>query len=264
LAVGTVGDLRALLRRELRLERIGDGLRDLALDREDVLDVAVVALRPQVVVGGGLDQLHVDVHLVAGLLHAALENRGDAELHRDGLEILGLRLVALGRGAGNDLEVADAGQAREDLVLHAAGEVLVGLVLAQVLERQHGDRLGRRRGGRVRGGARGLLLSGQGAFDQQATDGQRQHHDDDGVEPLADVVGVLLRPRVGRVRGLRATDAVGRHLERPGQDQRYGNPIRMISVISRADHSGRFNSGVRVDATWIRTQPAMAYATATR
>ena len=132
-------------RHQLRLERVGHALRDLALDREDVLQFAVVALRPQVAVVVRVDQLQVDVHLLAGLLHAAFEHGRDTELLGDDLQVRRMARVLRGRRARDHLEVADAGKPSQDLVLHAGREVGVVLVLAEVFERQHGDRLGRSR-----------------------------------------------------------------------------------------------------------------------
>ena len=54
--------------------------RDLVLDGEDVLEVAVVALGPEVVVGLGVDQLHRDAHPLPDLAHAALDDVLHAEL----------------------------------------------------------------------------------------------------------------------------------------------------------------------------------------
>ena len=63
-------------------QRGDDRGRDLVLDREDVLEVAVVALGPEVVVGRGVDQLHRDAHPLPDLAHAALDHVLHAELAR--------------------------------------------------------------------------------------------------------------------------------------------------------------------------------------
>src|ERR1019366_4066126 len=86
-------DYLARLRRDRRLERVRDLLRELPLDREDVGQVAVVGLGPDVLVGRGADQLTGHPHLVAGAPYAALEDVGDAELLADLAD-------RLGRGAG--------------------------------------------------------------------------------------------------------------------------------------------------------------------
>jgi hypothetical protein len=59
-----------------RLDVPGQGgddlLGDIVLHREHVVEFAVVTLGPQVMSGGGIDQLRGDAHAVAGLTHAAL------------------------------------------------------------------------------------------------------------------------------------------------------------------------------------------------
>ena len=66
-----------------QLERIHDGARDLVLDREDVLELAVVGLGPEVVAVLHVDELRGDADPVADLAHAALEHRRHAELLAD-------------------------------------------------------------------------------------------------------------------------------------------------------------------------------------
>ncbi len=54
--------------------------RVLVLQREDVVEVAVVALGPDVVAGIGVDELRRDAHPMAGLAHAALDDVARAQL----------------------------------------------------------------------------------------------------------------------------------------------------------------------------------------
>ena len=133
--------LGRLGRREFGLERIGHFLRDFAFDAEDVVECARIGLGPQVVVARGIDQLYVDQHRVAGLLHAAFEDRGDAELQGDRLQVVRMAGVFFRRRTRDDFQVADSGQLGQDHVLHAAGEVFIVLVAAEVLEREHRDGL---------------------------------------------------------------------------------------------------------------------------
>src|SRR6266550_9200511 len=46
-----------LVRRELRLQLLGDGLGDLALDDEDIGQIAIISLRPNIRVTARVDQL---------------------------------------------------------------------------------------------------------------------------------------------------------------------------------------------------------------
>ena len=146
IARGHAGDPRGLRGQQLRLQRVGDAGRDVALHREHVLQVAVVVLGPEVAVGTRVDQLQVDAHLAGGLLHAAFEHRRDAELLGHDLQVRWVAGVLLGRRARDDFQVVDSGEPCEDLVLHAGGEIGICLVIAEVLEGQHGDRFQRGRG----------------------------------------------------------------------------------------------------------------------
>ena len=77
---------RAHLRRRAEqrdLELLDHVGRDLVLDREDVVELAVVGLRPQVRVGAGVDQLRGDPHRVAGLAHRAFEHVRHVQRARD-------------------------------------------------------------------------------------------------------------------------------------------------------------------------------------
>ena len=68
---------------ELRLQGVSDRFRDIALDRKNVREFAIVDFRPKMRVGQGIDQLHIDADLIARLLHAAFQDVQDAELFRD-------------------------------------------------------------------------------------------------------------------------------------------------------------------------------------
>ena len=81
---------------QLRLDRRDHPLGDLVLHRENVGEVAVVALGPDVVAGCGFDQLRGDADAVAGFAHAAFEHIAHAKLAANLLHIDGLALVGEG------------------------------------------------------------------------------------------------------------------------------------------------------------------------
>ena len=112
------------------LQSLRDRAGDFAFDAEDIFQLAIVALGPEVFIGRGLDQLHVDVHQLAGLLHAAFENIRDAELLRDFRQVSGLALILLSRGARNHLQRTDLRESGEDFVLNAGRKERVRFVLA--------------------------------------------------------------------------------------------------------------------------------------
>ena len=65
------------------LQRFNDGLRYLVLDLEDVGEVPVVAVGPDVPARAAIDELRCDPHPVPGLADAALEDMADAQLACD-------------------------------------------------------------------------------------------------------------------------------------------------------------------------------------
>ena len=128
----------------LGIERYAERARDLrgelALDGEDVLQLAVVALRPQVLVGIGVDQLRRNAHLVPGAAHAAFEEGGHAKLGADLAAVYPGIAVFENRGARHDLEITQQRELRQQVFVDAIGEEGHVLVFAQVGERQHGER----------------------------------------------------------------------------------------------------------------------------
>src|SRR3954470_16183890 len=63
------GKALLVLRRELYLNAIGDSASHTALQRKDVLGIALIAFRPDVAVGCGADQLCGYANATAGALH---------------------------------------------------------------------------------------------------------------------------------------------------------------------------------------------------
>ena len=87
-------------------------LGDLVLHRENVGEIAVVALGPDMIAGLGLDQLRGDPDAVAGFAHAAFEHIAHAQFAPDLLHIDRAALVGEARIAGDDEQRADSATAR--------------------------------------------------------------------------------------------------------------------------------------------------------
>ena len=66
-----------------RLDRGGDTGGDVVLHSEDVGQVPVVTLGPEMGTGGYIDELAADAHPLAGPAHATLEDIADAKLAAD-------------------------------------------------------------------------------------------------------------------------------------------------------------------------------------
>ena len=79
---GFPGARRATPGKQRDLQRRRDRPRDVVLHGEDVVERAIVGLRPEVVAVRQLGQLHPDAHAGAGLRDAPFEHRADVHLLR--------------------------------------------------------------------------------------------------------------------------------------------------------------------------------------
>jgi hypothetical protein len=114
-----------------------DCLHDFVLDLEDSLERAVIALRPHVCPGRGVDQLSRYAHAVAGLAHAA--DPVNAEFAPDILDPRGPPLIVKRGISRDDEEVLEAREFRDDVFCHAVREVLPLSITAHVHKRQDDD-----------------------------------------------------------------------------------------------------------------------------
>ena len=133
---------RACLRRRAEqrdLELLDHVGRDLVLDREDVVELAVVGLRPQVRVGAGLDQLRRDPYRVARLAHRAFQHVRHVQRARDLRDSDLLALERERRGARRHLQLRNLRQQVQQFLRDTVGEVLLVLPRRHVHEWQHGD-----------------------------------------------------------------------------------------------------------------------------
>ncbi len=122
--------------------KVKDELRAMTnseLNREDVLEIAVVALGPDMVAAFGLDELGGDAHPVPGLAHAALDDVIDTQLAPDLADIDRLALEGERRVAGDHEQRAEAREFSNNVLGDAVGEVLLLGVARHVVEGQHGD-----------------------------------------------------------------------------------------------------------------------------
>ena len=148
---------------EMRLDRGDDLLGDVVLDGEDVLQLAVVFLGPDVLAGLGVDQLAGDADAPARRPDAALQHVAHAEFAGDLPHVHGFALVDEGRVAGDDEQPAQARERRDDVLGDAVGEVILLGIAAHVGEWQDGDR----------GLAEGLQVRASGALGATVVDRSR-------------------------------------------------------------------------------------------
>jgi hypothetical protein len=138
----------ALVLRQFDGQCLGDVARDRVLQREDILELAVVAVRPDVRAGRCVEELRVDADALALAAYAAFENIAGVQRLADVANVACLALV-LECGIARDHEqAADLGEVGDQVFGHPVGEIGLVRVAAHVVERQHGNR-------RLSGGHRG-------------------------------------------------------------------------------------------------------------
>ncbi len=88
----------------------------------------------------GLDELRVDPHPVADPLHTSFQDMSYPEFTPDILCIpIRPRLVSHHGGAADDFQAAQLCEIRQNLVLHAVGEVSIGFIIAQIRKWKNRD-----------------------------------------------------------------------------------------------------------------------------
>src|SRR6185295_6509294 len=129
-----------LLGQKFQLQCRNDRLRDFVLQRENVVELAIVALGPHMTARSAIDQLGGDANATAGLAHAALEQMAHLELPRSLWRIDMLALEREGGVARGDPERRDLAQVSDDVFADPVREILLLRIAAHVGERQHGYR----------------------------------------------------------------------------------------------------------------------------
>ncbi len=131
--------------------QIGDNhLGNFVLHREHVLELAVIALGPEMMSVGRIDQLNRNAHPIARFAHTALDDIAHAKFAAHLHDVGRLALVNEGGIARDHEQIVIARQLGDDVFGHAVDEILLFLVAAHIVERKNGD------------GRSGL--SGDGAF----------------------------------------------------------------------------------------------------
>jgi hypothetical protein len=103
---GALGQPLFFVRRELELERVDDHTGEALLDRENILDGAVVGVGPQVVVCDCIDELSGDPQATSRSADASLQQISHSQLCGDRLHSTGRTAKHPRRGAGDDAECA--------------------------------------------------------------------------------------------------------------------------------------------------------------
>src|SRR5437016_1861989 len=101
----------------------------ISFDRENIVQFAIVSLRPKMRVVLGIDELDMDTHPIACFAHRDFENVGHAKLSSDFRNVFRGTLESLGRGARDDLEIADPREPGQDFLLNSISKVNVRFIL---------------------------------------------------------------------------------------------------------------------------------------
>ena len=139
---------RLLALGQLDLHFGGENQGDIVLDGEDVIESAVIALRPDMRAAGGIDQLRGDANAVSALADAAFQDISHAELLGRLPHVDRLALVDEAGIAGDDPQPRQLRQGRDNVLDQPVGKEILLLVAGHVGEGQHRD------GGCFRGGQR--------------------------------------------------------------------------------------------------------------
>ena len=139
------GHAGLLFRGQYGLQRPRNRLCNVTLNGEYVFggQLPVVGLRPQMLVGHGVDQLHVDTNLATGTLYSAFQNGGYTELFCQ------FRYAQAGvselfhRCPGYDLQIPQLGQQRQQVIMHSVDKKNVLFQRTAIGKRQDRDGLTR-------------------------------------------------------------------------------------------------------------------------
>ena len=127
---------------DLRLNAADHAVRDLVLNREDVVERPVVALRPEVSARLCFDQLSGDPDAVAALPHAAFKDVAHSQLAPDLADIDVSALVGEARVARNHEQPAKARETGKDIFRDPVGEVpLLGVAAAALSQERVAGRV---------------------------------------------------------------------------------------------------------------------------
>src|SRR5262245_25139754 len=100
-----------------------DRLRELTLEREDILQFAIILLRPNLCVRLGVDELGVDPHPIAGNLHASLQHVRNTQLAPDQFHVSILAPVGCDTTAADDLQIPHFAKIGQNIVLNTIGKI---------------------------------------------------------------------------------------------------------------------------------------------
>ncbi len=129
----------SLLRGQGNFDLRSDGLGHIAEQSQDILEIPIVVLGPEVLVGLAVDQLGGDPHLSIRPQDRTLDQRIHIQLLRNLWQGLVGVCIAHGRGTRDDPQGPDLRQIGDQCLVHPLDKVLLLRIVHQVVEGQHGQ-----------------------------------------------------------------------------------------------------------------------------
>jgi hypothetical protein len=114
-------------------------LGQVSLNGKHISKITIIIFRPHVLVGVGVNQLHVYTHSIADAANAAFQNGTNSQSLSDFTNVGCLPSIRHDRGARDHFQIADLRQIGEHVVLNAVRKVGVLFFVAQIFKRQHCD-----------------------------------------------------------------------------------------------------------------------------
>ena len=128
----------ALELQEIGIHLANDGLGDLVLECQDIAEVAIVLIGPDVSPRGRVDQLNVDANSILRLPDAADHDVLRVQLQARLLDVL-WEVWIEGRRACDHGKAAPASETRDEILGEPVGEDALLGIPAEVLEGEHRD-----------------------------------------------------------------------------------------------------------------------------
>jgi hypothetical protein len=125
---------------ERETQRVNDTAGNFILDREDVFNLSVEPLRPQVVTIPRVDELDGDADAVPSPPDAALKKRIHTKSSPNLARIDACSTKCETGGSGRDVEGADFGKRIQNLLRYTVAEVFLIAFRAEIRKRQHAKR----------------------------------------------------------------------------------------------------------------------------
>ncbi|MBA7689995.1 hypothetical protein ES703_98514 [subsurface metagenome] len=112
----------------------------ITLDSEDVSQIPVVGLCPEVFIGPGINELAGNQHLIPGPPDATFQNVRDSQLFCYDPQGFGGFLVKHNRSPGDHFKTTDFCQVSHNIIGHPITEVFIVFAVTEINEWKYGDR----------------------------------------------------------------------------------------------------------------------------